>query len=41
MTAGIGKSLTGKSPKTDHVIVALVLVELDYLQDYITMSVRL
>jgi len=41
MTAEIDKSLTDKSSKTDHVIAALVLVELDCLQDYIIMSVRL
>ena len=41
MTVEIGKSLTGKSSKTDHVIAALVLVELDCLQDHIIMLVRL
>ncbi len=41
MTVGIGKSLTGKTPKTGCIIAALVLVELDRLRDHITVSVRL
>jgi hypothetical protein len=41
MAAEIDKSLTDKFLKTDCVIEILVLVELDLLQDYITMSVRL
>ena len=41
MAVGIGKSLTDKSPKTGHVIAALVLVEPGRLRDHITVSVRL
>ncbi len=41
MMAGIGKSLTDKSPKTDHVIAALVLVALGLFQALITVSVKL
>ena len=41
MAAGIGKSLTGKPPKTGRVIEALVLVELGLLRDRITVSVKL
>ena len=41
MAAEIGKSLTGKSPKTDHVIAALVLVALGLFWALITVSVKL
>ncbi len=41
MTVRIDKSLTDKFSKTDHVIVALVLVALDLFQALITVSVKL